>query len=52
MNEAIFILEKEKKLLEDCLKAWKPENYPDALAQRNQKLREINKAIELIKNNK
>ena len=31
MNEAIFILEKEKKLLEDCLKAWKPENYPDAL---------------------
>ena len=52
MNEAIFILEKEKKLLEDCLKAWKPENYPDALAQRNKKLREINKAIELIKNNK
>ena len=52
MNEAIFILEKEKKLLEDCLKAWKPENYRDAFAQRNQKLREINKAIELIKNNK
>ena len=52
MEEAIIILEKEKQLLEDCLKGWKTENYPDAFAQRNQKLREINKAIELIKNNK
>ena len=49
MNEAIFILEKEKKLLEDCLKGWKSENYPEAFKQRNKKLSEIRTAIELLK---
>jgi len=49
MEEAIIILEKEKQLLEDCLKGWKSENYPDAFRQRNKKLSEINKAIELLK---
>jgi len=49
MEEAIIILEKEKQLLEDCLKGWKSENYPDAFRQRNKKLSEICKAIDLIK---
>lgn len=51
MNEAIFILEREKKLLEDCLKGWKSKNHPEAFKQRNKKLAEINKAIELLKTN-
>jgi hypothetical protein len=51
MNEAIFILEKEKKLLEDVLKGWKTENHPDAFRQRNKKLQEIGKAIDLLKRN-
>jgi len=50
MEEAIIILEKEKQLLEDCLKGWKSENYPDAFKQRNKKLSEINQALNLIKN--
>lgn len=49
MNEAIFVLEREKKLLEDCLKGGKSETYPEAFAQRNRKLKEINKAIEILK---
>jgi len=52
MNEAIFILEKEKQLLLDCLKGWKSQNHPDAFKQRNKKLHEICKAIDLLKNNK
>ena len=51
MNEAIFILEKEKKLLQDCLKGWNPNNHPEAFKQRNKKLLEINKAIDLLKSN-
>ena len=51
MNEAIFILEKEKKLLEDVLKNWKTENHPDAFRQGNKKLKEIEKALDLLKRN-
>jgi len=50
MEEAIIILEKEKQLLEDCLKGWESENYPDAFKQRNKKLAEINRALNFIKN--
>jgi len=50
MNEAIFILEREKKLLEYCLKGWKSENHPEAFKQRNKKLKEINNALEILKN--
>lgn len=51
MNEAIFILEKEKKLLQDCLKGWSSESHPEAFKQRNKKLLEINKALDLLKRN-
>lgn len=50
MNEAIFVLEREKYLLENCLKGWKSENYPDAFKERKKKLSEICKAINLLKN--
>jgi len=49
MNEAIFILEREKKLLENCLKGWNSEIHPEAFKQRNKKLSEIKKGIELLK---
>jgi hypothetical protein len=49
MNEAIFVLEREKQLLENCLKGWKSENFPDAFKERNKKLTEISNAINLLK---
>jgi hypothetical protein len=49
MKEAIFILEREQYFLEQCLKGWKKEHYPEAFIQRNKKLKEIKKAIETIK---
>jgi len=49
MLEAIYILEKEKKLLEDCLKGWKSETYPEAFTLRNKKLKEITTGLELLK---
>jgi hypothetical protein len=48
---AIIILEKEKQLLEDCLKGWKQEHYPEAFNDRNNKLKDINKAIQILKTN-
>jgi hypothetical protein len=48
MKYAIKILEKEKQLLEECLKEWKPENYPEAFKERNRKLKEIEKAIQTL----
>lgn len=49
MLEAIYILEREKQLLEDCLKGWKSKDYPTAFELRNQKLKEITKGLELLK---
>ncbi len=49
MNEAIFILEREQYLLEQCLKGWKKEHHPEAFKQRNKKLKEIKQGIETIK---
>ena len=52
MNEAIFILEREKKLLENRLKGFNKEEYPEAFKQRNKKLKEITFAIEVLKSKK
>ena len=52
MNEAIFILEREKKLLENCLKGFNKDEYPEAFRQRNKKHKEITLAIELLKSKK
>jgi len=48
MNYAIEILEKEKQLLEDCLRGWNKENYPEAFKDRNSKLKDIEKAMSLL----
>jgi hypothetical protein len=48
MNYAIEILEKESVILKECLKGWKPENYPEAFKERNRKLKEIEKAIQTL----
>lgn len=50
MNEAIFILEREKKILEKCLIGWKSENHPEAFKQRKKKLKEINEALKKLHN--
>lgn len=50
MEEAFFVLEREKRLLEDCLKGWKQDIHPEAFKERNKRLKEINKAIEVLKN--
>jgi len=48
MKYAIEILEKESVMLKECLKEWKPENYPEAFKERNKKLKEIEKAIQTL----
>lgn len=48
MNHAIHILEQEKHLLENCLKGdW--EGYSEAKKERDKRLRDVNKAIEILK---
>lgn len=48
----LFLFQKKKKkILEDVLKGWKTENHPDAFRQRNKKLKEIGKALDLLKSN-
>ncbi len=49
MNEAIFILERELKLLEDCLKGFNKQEHPEAFKKRNKKHKEIYFAIEILK---
>jgi hypothetical protein len=49
MNEAIYILEREKYLLEQCLKGFDVEKYSEAFKQRNDKLKYINNALEKLK---
>jgi hypothetical protein len=49
MNEAVFILEREKELLKKCIKDWHIQSHPEAFKLRNKKLEEINKAIEILK---
>ena len=46
--EAINVLNREKELLEKCLTEWESKEYPEAKKERERKLKEINKAIELL----
>jgi hypothetical protein len=48
MNYAIEILEKEKQLLKDCLSEWECKEYSEALKDRNNKLKDIEKAIQTL----
>jgi hypothetical protein len=52
MKYAIEILEKEKFILEKCLSEWDDKNYPDARKERNEKYKNLQKAIEYLKSNK
>jgi hypothetical protein len=49
---AIEILEKEMLLLEKCLTKWEEEIYPAARKERNDKYKNLVKAIEYLKSNK
>ena len=46
---SIQVLEKEKNLIKDCLSNWEKENYPEAKKEREQRLKDINNALEKLK---
>jgi hypothetical protein len=48
MNYSIEILEKEKTLLLKCLNDWDVKEYPEALKDRNNKIKDIEKAIQTL----
>lgn len=48
MNYAIEILEKEKTLLLKCLTDWDVKEYPESLKDRNNKIKDIEKAIQTL----
>ena len=52
MDYAIEILEKEYELIGNCLSKWELEKYPEARKERNDKLKNLTKAIEYLKSNK
>ncbi len=49
MNYAIEVLEKEKQLIEKALSGWDLDKYPDARKERDRRLKDLKKAIELCK---
>jgi hypothetical protein len=54
MTYAIEILEKDRQLLEQCLDGWHYEpdgkvTFAEAMKDRENKLKEVNKAIEILK---
>jgi len=49
MYYAIEVLEKERQLIKDCLSTWEKENYPEAKKEREQRLKDINNALEKLK---
>ena len=48
MQYSIEILEKERIILENCLKGFNKEDYPEAFKDRNKKHKELIKAIEYL----
>lgn len=42
------MLEREKQHLEKCLSEWDTKEYPLAKKERDDKLNEVNKAIEIL----
>lgn len=46
---SIQVLEKERNLIKDCLSNWEKENYPEAKKEREQRLKDINNALEKLK---
>jgi ribosomal protein L15E len=48
MKYALEILQKEKDLITDALSKWEMEYYPEAKKVRVDRLKQINRAIEVI----
>jgi hypothetical protein len=48
MKYALEILQKEKDLISDALSKWGMEYYPEAKKVREDRLKQINRAIEVI----
>jgi hypothetical protein len=48
MKYAIEILKKEKDLISDALSKWEMEHYPEAKKARVDRLKQLNRAIEVI----
>ena len=50
MTYAIQLLEAEKRQLETVLSEWELDHYPEARKVRDERLKDINEAIQLITN--
>lgn len=48
MSYAIEILEKEIRILSKCLSDWESKEYPLAKTEREKRLSDLNKALEVI----
>lgn len=49
MSYSIEVLEKEKSILEKCLLEWESIEYPEAKKEREKRLNDLKKSIELLK---
>ena len=49
MTYAIELLEKEKRQLETILNSWEVNHYPDARKERDNRLKDINDALEKLR---
>lgn len=49
MNYSIETLEKEKKILKECLSEWQSNNYPDAKKERQKRLNDLEECIIILK---
>lgn len=52
MEYVINILEKDREILEKCLNEWESKEYPSAKKERESRLEEIKKAINILSNSK
>jgi len=48
MNYAIEVLQKEKSLIDRCLKGFNKEEYKEAFKRQSKKSKELKKAIEKL----
>ena len=49
MKYSIETLEKEKKILKECLSEWQSNNYPDAKKERQKRLNDLEECIIILK---
>ena len=50
MKYSIKILEEEKAMMKKCLSNWDKEHYPEAHKERMGRLKDLDEAIEILKN--